>query len=104
MFRSIVVASLLIVSLCGVAVARRIAWRPQEKPPVSLQDALRLADKEVGKKQDKEVKYHCIGASIAKTFTNGDWGLRYCSDDGSELWVSVGSDKSVRVSADGFEY
>ena len=54
--------------------------------------------------EQQEGKFFCIGAKLAKTFTGGDWELHYSSAGGKQLWVSVGSDKSVRVSAMGFDY
>lgn len=101
MLRRVVLATGLLLCLGGVTFARYIQWKPSEVPPVSLHDALLLAEKEV---EDEKVKYHCIGASLAKTFSGGDWELRFHSPDGRPLWVSVGSDKRVRVSAEGFDY
>jgi hypothetical protein len=92
---------LLVLLLVGVASARRIAWKPQDKPPVSLSEALKLADEELTK---HEGKYHCLGASLAQTFSKGDWELTYSTPEGKPLWISVGSDKSVRVSTEGFSY
>ena len=89
------------VGLGSVAAARYIQWKPEEKPPVLLPAALVLADAELGKKGEE---YHCISATLAKTFTGGDWELRYSSAKGKSMWVSVGSDKSVRTSERGFEY
>ena len=89
------------IALGGVAAARYIQWKPAEKPPVLLPDALVLADAELTKKGGE---YHCISATLAKTFTGGDWELRYSTAKGKSMWVSVGSDKSVRTSEQGFEY
>ena len=103
MFRRITVVSVgvLILLVSGVACARNIKWKPQEKPPVLLKEALELADGELAK---REGKFHCIGASLAKTFSGGDWELRFSTPEGKSLWISVGSDKSVRASTEGFEY
>ena len=92
---------LVLLLLGGVASARRVVWKPQEKPPVLLSEALALADGELAK---REGKFHCIGASLAKTFTGGDWELTYSTPEGKLLWISIGSDKSVRASTEGFSY
>ena len=47
---------------------------------------------------------YTAGASLAQTFTQGDWELHYATRQGKEMWVSVGSDKSVRKSDQGFEH
>jgi hypothetical protein len=101
MIRRAAFATVVLALLGGVSYARYIQWKPEEKPPVSLPLAAALADAEIEK---QEGKYYCLGASLAKTFTGGDWELRYSSTSGKQLWVSVGSDRSVRVSAMGFEY
>ena len=103
MSRRIAVVSLvlLVLVLVSVASARRVAWKPQDKPPVLLSEALALADGELAK---QEGKFHCIGASLAQTFSRGDWELIYCTPEGKSLWISVGSDKSVQVSTKGFSY
>jgi len=109
MSRRIAVVSLglfVLLLLGGVASARRIAWKPQEKPPVLLSEALALAEGELAKQEGakRDEKYHCIGASLAQTFSRGDWELIYCTPEGKSLWISVGSDKSVQVSTKGFSY
>jgi len=114
MSRRIAVVSLglfVLLLLGGVASARRIAWKPQEKPPVLLSEALALAEGELAKQEGakpegakREEKFHCIGASLAQTFSRGDWELIYCTPEGKSLWISVGSDKSVQVSTKGFSY
>ena len=95
----IVVGTLLMIG--GVAYGRRIAWKSADKPPVSLADAAKIADAEAAK---QKVELFCIGGSLAKTFTGGDWEFQYSSATGKQFWVSVGSDKSVRTSDMGFEY
>ena len=101
MSRRIAVVGLLILLLSGVASARNILWKPQEKPPVPLKEALELADGELAK---REGEFRCIAARLAKTFTDGDWELRYSTPEGKALWISVGSDKSVRARTEGFSY
>jgi len=103
MFHRITIAGVgvLILLVSGVAYARHIQWKPQEKPPVLLKEALELAEGELAK---REGKFHCIGASLAKTFSGGDWELKYSTPEGKSLWISVGSDKSVRSSTEGFNY
>jgi len=101
MTRRIAVVGVLTLLLSGVASARYIQWKPQEKPPVLLKEALELADGELAK---RDGKFHCIAARLAKTFTGGDWELNYSTPEGKTLWISVGSDKSVRASTEGFSY
>ena len=90
-----------LVLCCGTALARRIAWRSTDRPPVSLRLALVLAEEELA---SEKVEYYCIGASLAKTFSKGDWAFRFASENGKGMSVSVSSDRKVRKSADGFEY
>jgi len=92
---------MVVMVCCSVALARRIAWRPDEKPPVSLSAAAALADAKAAE-QDKEL--FCIGVSLAKTYSEGDWEFRYSSAAGKHFWISVASDKTIRVSDRGFEY
>jgi len=101
MQRRIVLIAVLVMLCCSVAFARRISWKPQDKPPVSLAAAAEIADAKAAQ-SDKEL--YCIAVSLAKTFSGGDWEFHYSSPKGKQLWVSVGSDKSVRVSEMGFEY
>jgi hypothetical protein len=101
MIRRLALATLVLALVGGVAFARYIKWKPAEKPPVLLPLAVALADAEIEK---HEGKFFCIGAKLAKTFSGGDWELHYSSSTGTQLWVSVGSDRSVRVSETGFDY
>ena len=48
--------------------------------------------------------YYFVAASLAKTFTGGDWELHFCRKQGKDMWISVGADKSIRKSDHGFEY
>ena len=95
----LICAPLLLAS--SIAWARRALWNPSQRPPVSLQRALALADAELKKER---VDYFCIGATLAKSFSEGDWELQYSSKDGKRMWVSVGSDQRVRTSREGFNY
>lgn len=97
------IVSILVVCILvtGIAYAKRNAWKPKEKPPVSLHLALTLAEAELEK---EGADYFCIGASLARTFSEGDWELQFSSEAGKTMWVSVGSDKKVRKSQHGFEY
>jgi hypothetical protein len=87
--------------LCSAAYARRIAWIPTERPPVSLAEAITLAETQLKK---EKVQYFCIGASLAKTFSEGDWQFSFSSREGKRMTVSVGSDKKVWTSEHGFDY
>ncbi len=85
----------------GIAYARRMTWNSNSRPPVSLRLALALGEAEL---INEETEYFCIGASIARTFSEGDWLLHFSSEDGKTMWISVASDKSLRKSEHGFEY
>ena len=85
----------------GISYALHIAWNPKEKPPISLSLALKLAKAELEK---EETEYFCVGASLAITFSKGDWELNFSSKDGKYIWISVGSDKKIRKSKTGFSY
>ena len=43
MTRPTFIAALLVLCLCGTALARRAKWTPKEKPPVSLLEAVEIA-------------------------------------------------------------
>lgn len=87
--------------MSGIAYGRYIIWRADVRPPVSLQLALALAEAEL---ESKDVEYFCIGATLAQTFSRGDWELRFGSKEGKEMWVSVGSDRELRVSEEAFDH
>ena len=99
MRRATALAAIAVVLFTTSVFALRIAWRITDEPPVSLQSALGLAKAEL-----KDDSYYCVGASLAQTFTKGDWELHYATKKGKEMWVSVGSDKSVRKSDQGFAH
>ncbi len=80
--------------------ARRIIWEAGKRPPISLAEALNLADAHLKNKG----KYYCLRAELASTFTSADWELEYSSDENDNLSLSIGSDKSVRESKKGFNY
>jgi hypothetical protein len=101
MKKTCLVIALLLSILCTTAYARRIMWRIDEEPPVSLHEAVLLAETELA---SEKTPYFCIGASLAKTFSEGDWELRFSSKKGEEIYVSVGSDRKVRKSKGMFEY
>jgi hypothetical protein len=96
---SIIVLVLVAAISTPIALGRYITWKPADPPPVSLQEALALANKDLN-----DDAYYCVAASLAKTFTGGDWELHYCTKQGKNMWVSVGADKSIRKSEHGFEY
>ena len=101
MKKQIVIAAAVSLLLCGLAFAKDGGWDKTKQPAVSLQLALALADAELAK---EDVQYFCIGARLSRTFTEGDWELHYSSKDKKEMWISVGSDRSIRKSKEGFEY
>ena len=85
----------------GYLFARNILWNPKSKPPVSLPEAHEIA---LAALKDRHVDFYCTGASLAKTFSEGDWEFRFSAADGSATVVSVGSDKQTRVSDRGFSH
>lgn len=93
--------AILVIGLCNTGFARRIMWKLDERPPVSLRAAVDLAEAEL---KSEPIEFFCIHASLAKTFSQGDWELRFSSKEGKEIWVSVGSDRKVRKSNGMFEY
>ncbi len=101
MNKQMLVLAAVCLLVCGAVFAKNAGWKNTEKPAVSLRLALTLADTELEK---EDVQYFCIGASLARTFTEGDWELRFSSKDGKQMWISVGSDRSIRKSKEGFEY
>src|SRR5215469_8322250 len=104
MRRKLILPLLLVLLACAAAEARHIKWKADERPPVSLKEALKLAEAELEHMPlTRETDYYCIGASLAKTFSNGDWELHFSSQGGELIWVSVGSDRSVRTTKTGFE-
>ena len=101
MTKRITTVLMVCVLISGIAYAKHASWHKHQKPPVSLQLALALAEAEL---ENDKVEYFCIGASLARTFSEGDWELHFSSKNKKEMWVSVGSDKKVRKSEDGFKY
>ena len=84
-----------------VTYARRAEWDKSAKPPVSIRQALDLAEAEL---KNPDAEYFCIAASLANTFSGGDWELRFSSKGGKEMWVSVGADRKPRKSEQAFQY
>ena len=101
MRKRIIIILTVCVLFSGIAYAKRASWHKSDKPPVSLQESLTLAEAEL---KNEKAEYFCIGASLARTFSEADWAFHFSSKDGKEMWVSVGSDKKVRKSEEAFEY
>jgi len=78
-----------------------MAWSQTERPPVSLRLALTLAEEELAK---EDTAYFCIGAGLAKTFSDADWSFHFSSAAGKEMWVNVSSDRKITKNKDGFRY
>lgn len=96
---AIIVATYLFSA--SAAYAMHVMWTKTSRPPTSIKMAVTLAEAELKK---EPTEYFCIGASLARTFSQGDWELHFSSKDGQEMWVSVGSDRKVRKSKTGFSY
>ena len=101
MTKKILVILAVLVLFCGISYALHGASNPKQKPPVSLSLALNLAETELKK---EKTECFCVGASLAVTFSEADWELHFSSKDGSQRWVSVGSDKKIRKSKPVFTY
>ena len=96
------ILTLVVLLALGVAVfGRRIAWRPTEKPSVTIIAAVETATKELNKDGGD---FYCLGGRIAKTFSDCDWELQFCNTAGERRVVSVGSDHKLNISNHGFEY
>ena len=98
---TLLIVFLLLLSGAGCLFARRILWEPKTKPPISLIEAHEIA---LAALKDRHTDFYCTHASLAQTFTEGDWEFRFSSASGASTSVSVGSDKKARVSDDGFTY
>ena len=101
MIRRTIVILIACLLCCAVAYARYAEWKKTALPPVSLRSALDMAEAEL---RNQKIEYYCIGASLANTFRGGDWELHFSSKDGTEMWISVGSDKQLRKSDKAFQY
>ncbi len=102
MTKRILFLFLMGITITNLCYARRITWIKTEEPPVKLEKALEIAKEEL--KKNKQIYFYCLGASLGKTFSEGDWQLYFSSKEGKDIWVNVSSDKKVRISEDGFEY
>ena len=93
------VSALIILFALSVAttLARNIEWRINDKPPVSLELAVELAKADLD-----DDGYYCVSASLAKTFSRGDWELHFGKKDGKEMWVNITSDRKVIKSEHGW--
>ena len=64
---TVVLLSLTLVCLCF---ARNSAWKANEKPPISLVVAHKKALEAL---ESRHVEYHCLSATVAKTFSGSEW-------------------------------
>ena len=87
------------ISLCY---AKRNAWKKNEKPPVRLIEAIKIAKAAIPMRED--IDYYCINAFLAKTHSAGDWEFYFSSEHGKDIWVRISSDKKARISEIGFRY
>ncbi len=99
MLRALGCSAVGIALLSTTVMARYIIWKANNRPPVSLQSALEIASADL-----KDDNYYCIGARLASTNTQGDWELEFSNKEGKQRWYSIGSDKSILKSDDGFSY
>ncbi len=102
MKRKLLISISILAVLTSLCYARMIGWDKTEKPPVELGEALKLATNELTKQG--YVDFYCIGASLAKTFSDGDWELYFSSKEGKTIWVNVDSHKKIKISDSGFEH
>ena len=88
------------VLMLGIAVwAANPIWRPNQQPPIPLDQALTLAEAQI---KSEGAKFYCLRADIAGGPSSAEWLLEYGSRSGKQLWVSVASDRKVRVRHEGF--
>ena len=92
--RRVTIVFAFVLLLCAVAQARYIMWQPKDKPPVSLAQAMPLAQAALGKDGNQ---FWCVDAKIAKTDSEGDWQFTYSNKKGEITYVFVGSDRKVWV-------
>lgn len=94
------IITLLSLTLACWCYAKNSGWHKNEKPKISLAEAHTQA---LAALKPRNVDYYCLSATVARTFSACDWELRFAATNGTEIWVSVGTDK-VRVSEQGFEH
>ena len=99
--RLLLILLLLFFTSAGYLFARNIIWNPKNKPPVSLPEAHEIA---LAALKDRHTEFFCTHASLARTFSEGDWEFQFSSADGSSTSVSVGSDKQAKISDRGFAH
>ena len=86
------------LALVSIAYARTKWWQSNEKPPISLTEAVKLASEILNKGGEE---FYCLRADVLSDRTKCDWYLDFGSTNGIPRWVAVGSDKSVIVRKDG---
>lgn len=94
---AIIFLSLAALCLCY---AKNAGWDNNVKPKISLVDA---HEKALEALKSKYPDYYCLSASVARTFSECDWEMRFAAPGNRFVWVSVGTDR-VRVSEQGFSY
>ena len=100
MKRLVFIAVAMAIISCAAAQASYVIWKKTDPPPVSLSAALALAEENMAA---EDVQYFCIGASLAKTFSDGDWAITFSSKEGKVMTVNVASDKKITKGAE-FRY
>ncbi len=101
MKKKLLVLLFIIIAVSGTSYARRIGWNKTKKPPIELEEALKIAKTSI--QMEEYIDYHCINASLSITFSDADWLLYFTSKSGA-VWVNVASDRTVSTSGGGFEY
>jgi hypothetical protein len=92
--------ALLLLTVFGWCYAKRAGWNNNVKPKISLMQAHQKA---LDALKSRNLDYYCVNATLASTFSECDWELRFAATNNTQIWVSVGTDR-VRVSEHGFEY
>jgi hypothetical protein len=87
-----------VFTIAAIAYASTAIWQSNQKPPVSLTEAVKLATDTLNKDGGD---FYCLRADVMSGQTECDWYLDFGSTNGIKRWVEVGSDKSVIVRKDG---
>ena len=93
------IASIVLLTLLGaIAYGSLYSWVDTNRPPVSLSDALRHADRLLG---DDRERYYCINAHIYGNESGdgkeGAWNLMFGTRDGSRKHVYVNMQGESRI-------
>ena len=93
---------LTFLAFVAVAFAGTAMWPRDKKPTISLIDAANLATEALNK---DGADFYCLRAGVLQSGEqSGDhcvWDMDFSSKNGSQRWVRVGADKSIKIRKDG---